>query len=116
MDASGFTGAVLYDGEGHLVDDMAAPSLDGPEGLIHARPVCRLVFDVDSAAAWERTDVDLIYVLPLGSGPHTITPGDLGAMVAALDRGGRIAVHGSHVEAVEEAIETVLNLSGGGRA
>lgn len=108
--------AALYTGEGHPLGAVPAPSLDGPDGLIQTRLVCRVLFDLDNDAARMRDDVDLICILPIGSGPHVIAPDDLGAMIAVLDRGGRIAVHGSHVASVEQAIETVLVLSGGGRA
>ena len=109
-------GAALHTGEGHPVGDAIVPPFEGPDGLLRARPECRLLFDFDDAAAWERSDVDLIFMLPLGPGPHRIASSYLGEMVAVLDRGGRIALHGTHVEAVEGAICVIVALAGGGRA
>lgn len=111
-----FTAAALYTGEGQPFQDAPVPPLDGPDGLLRTRPVCHLLYDLDNLHACERSDVDLIYVLPIGSGPHQVASDHHAALVAVLDRGGKVALHGPDEEAVAQAIGVVLALAGGGRA
>lgn len=111
-----FAGAALFDGYGNPVGDVSLPPLDGPDGLMRSRPVCRILFDLNDEAAWERADVDLIFVLPLGLGPHPIPDDTLAAMVGVMDQGGRIALHASSDEAAEWAISAAVALTGGWRA
>ena len=105
----------LYNGAGHPISDTPLPPLDGPNGLIHSRPVCHILVDVTEVVA-AGDGVDLIYVLPLGPGPHLIEPMDLAELVACLDRGGRIALHADHEAAITAAVGSIMAMTGGGRA
>jgi hypothetical protein len=107
--------AALFTGEGVPLHTASAASGD-LDSIICTRPVCHVLFDARDPAAFERNDVDLIYLLPMGSGPHQLAPEHHAAIVAALDQGGRIALHGTHDEAVYVAVEAVLALVGGGHA
>lgn len=84
--------------------------------IIRTHPNCHILFDADDPAAWQRDDVDLVLALPMGPGPHQLASEHHVALVAVLDQGGRIALLGTHGEAVQAAVGDVLTLVGGGRA
>ena len=107
---------VLYNAFGYPVSDRPLPPLKHDPGVLRSRPICRILFDLDQPDAAERTDEDLIYALPLGARPHAIDALDLAEMVAVMDRGGRIALHGTDEDAVAAAIDAILRMSGGARA
>ena len=106
--------AALFDGYGMPMHRISALAPATYESILDTHPVCRILCNLDDPASWDRTDADLIYVLPPGPGPHQIAPEHLGALVAALDQNGRIVLHGTHHDAVVEAIDTMLVLTGGG--
>lgn len=108
--------AALFTGEGVPLHDASMPVLDDLGTIICSRPICHVLFGLDDPDALQRGDVDLIYLLPMGSGPHQIASHHLAALVAILDQGGKVALHGPDEEAVAEAIGAVLTLAGGGRA
>lgn len=103
----------LFDGYGAPIGGTTVP-LDGPNGVIHTRPVCHILYDFNEVRT--RNDVDLIMVLPVDQGPHQIPDDHLARAVDVLDSGGSVAVHGSHNEAVADASNSIFSLCGGGRA
>ena len=107
---------LLYDGYGNPAGTDPLPPFDGPQGAIHTRPVCDIVFNIDHPGALGRTDVDLALCLPVGIGPHPISPDDLAKMAACLDDGGRVAIHGTHDVAITAAADTIRALLAGDRA
>ena len=106
--------AALFDGFGLPLHQISALAPASVESVFNTHLVCRAWFDAADPEAWHRTDADLVYVLPMGPGPHQITPEHLAAMVAAFDGGGRIVLFATHDSAVCEAIQAVLTLVGGG--
>ncbi len=108
--------AALFTGEGVPLHDASMPTLDDLGTIICSRPICHVLFGLDDPDALQRGDVDLIYLVPMGSGPHQLVPEHQAALVAVLDQGGRVALHGTHDEAVYAAVEAVLALVGGGHA
>ena len=114
--ADALNAAALFTGEGVLLHAASAPGLDDLDSIICTRPVCHVLFDARDPGAFERNDVDLIYLLPMVAGPHQLASEHHAAIVATLDQGGRTGLHGTHDEAVYEAVEAVLALLGGGHA
>lgn len=108
--------AALFTGEGAPLHDASVSDLGNFSNIICTRPICHILFDADDPAAWQRDDVDLVLALPMGPGPHQLAPEYHAALVAVLDQGGRIALLGTHGEAVHAAIGDVLALAGGGHA
>ncbi len=106
--------AALFDGDGSPLHQMSALAPVSHESILGTHPVCHVLFNLGDPAAWQRTDVDLIYALPPGPGPHQIAPEHLATLVTALDGNGRVVLHGTHDSAVCEAIQAVLALVGGG--
>lgn len=106
--------AALFDGFGVPLHQISALAPASIESILDTHPVCQIWFDAADPEAWHRTDADLIYVLPMGPGPHQISPEHLAALVATFDGGGRIVIHATHDSAVCEAIQAVLTLVGGG--
>jgi hypothetical protein len=103
---------ILYDGSGAPIYGVHAPSI---ERMFESRPECRIIFDRDDDRAAARDDVDLILCLPADGGYIASQP-ELAQIVACLDHGGRIAVHGITDEQVQEAIAQILTMAGGGNA
>lgn len=120
MSGVSLSDAALYTGYGEPFRNEPVPPMDGPDGLIHTRPACQVFCDLDHLPSWDGDadltyTVDLTYILPLEPGPYQIAPHHLGALVAVLDQGGKVALHGPDDEAIAEAIGIVLMLAGGGR-
>lgn len=103
----------MFDGYGAPIASTIA-RYDGPDGVIHSRPVVLVLFDYDEVRT--SNDVDLILVLPEGQGPHQIPDDLLARTVGVLDGGGSVAVHGSDNEAVAEVSNNIFGFCGGGRA
>lgn len=106
--------AALFDGFGSPLHQISALAPASVESIFDTHSVCQIWFNADDPEAWQRTDVDLIYVLPPGPGPHEIIPEHLAALVATFDGNGRIVLLGTHDGGVCEAIQVVLALVGGG--
>jgi hypothetical protein len=73
-------------------------------------PACRVIHD--ATRAWDGT-VDAVVVL---GDADELPPSALAHVVAALDRGEAIAVHGSSDAAVTVAMVSACTLAGGGNA
>jgi hypothetical protein len=75
-----------------------------------ALSVCRVIHD--ATRAWDGT-VDVMVVL---GDADELPPSALAHVVAALDRGEAIAIHGSSDAAVTVAMASACTLAGGGNA
>ncbi len=105
--------AALYDGHGMPLTSCA-PMWNGLDGMVHARSVCHLLFNVD-AHTFDGT-VDRVFALPVGPNPLPIPHAILAELVATLDGNGAIALHADCAEAIALATDAVLALAGGSRA
>ncbi len=67
--------AALFTGEGVPLHDASMPVLNDLGTVICTRPICHVLFGLDDPDALQRGDVDLIYLLPMGSGRARLIDG-----------------------------------------
>jgi hypothetical protein len=101
------SGARIFGHDGSNVWPGGAPLV--PAELLDL-PACRVIHD--ATRAWDGT-VDAVVVL---GDADELPPNALAHVVAALDRGEAVAVHGSTDGAVMLAMVSACTLAGGGNA
>ena len=101
------SGARIFGHDGFNVWPGGAPLV--PAELLDL-PACRIIHD--AALAWDGT-ADIMVVL---GDAGELPPNALAHVVAALDRGEAIAIHGSSDAAVTVAMVSACTLAGGSNA
>ena len=90
------------------------PPFDGLDGILTARPTCRIISD--ATCEWDGTALELIWVLPSEPWSLFSHAADLAHVVAILNAGGMVALHGVQDSDIQASIGRILTLAGGGHA